>query len=185
METEAGNQKKQAPNKVIQPILLGLLLLGISSAVFLPNIYHSNWRFNRGHVSIIGNYFDRLKSEGWEVDSTTPRTVSYRYEGNSMGVVREKETLIWKARPDSTQQWTEYIWELYPVNKTTFDLLSSQSIPTDNWWMRGVEVNTFGVSATGSPGLDGYKTILLPANEAALEVHHQLCLRLPEGFKIE
>lgn len=151
--------------------------------VCTPGYLYNNWRSNRGHVKMIGEYFDKIRDEGYEVDPATPPRSSYTYN-TTIGTIERIEYFVWRARLIGTEQWVEYSWELYPVNTETFEILKAKGIPVNYWWKSGVSESGCGASSSGSIGIAGYKTILIPTNGAALEVHKELGLRLPENFTL-
>ena len=100
--------------------------------------------------------------------------------------VTEREILTWEVAESPEGPFTEYTWELLPVNEDTFTYLESRGIATDWWWQEDVESGRDGSVRSTYPTIQwyGYKSILLPMNEAALEVHREIGLRLPDDFEL-
>jgi len=177
--------KMHSRPSVARYLLHAAIILIVIVLVFAPSYMNNNWRANCGHVAIIGDYFTRMGSQGWEVDPSTPPKTMYVDTNTSCGEVRTKEVLTWRMRQTGSANWVSYTWELYPVNQDTLALLAARGIPTDGWWMSNVKTGFCAASSADHPYLAGYKTILLPSNEAALVVHRQLRLRLPSSFSIK
>lgn len=171
---------------MIKPIKYLIYLVIVSILLYFvctPGYLSNNWRFNRGHVKLIGEYFDKLRDEGYEIDPATPPRSSYTYN-TTIGTVEQIEYFVWRARMKGAEQWVEYSWELYPVNTETFEILKAKGIPINYWWKTDVNESGCGASSSKVKGLAGYRTILIPTNETTLEVHKELGLRLPDNFAI-
>jgi hypothetical protein len=71
--------------------------------------------------------------------------------------VETGQLMIWKARENPDDEWTYYVWEFGPVNPNALN-------EGDIWAMFDLQ--------------------LLPRTEAALDVHRELNLPLPDGFEL-
>jgi hypothetical protein len=113
------------------------------------------------NVSKISTYFEDLKTEGWEVDD------SLSNQPSGYGAEVESETpMIWKARESADDDWTLYVW--------TF----SADTEAMNRLGEGDEFNWSDLQAM-------MNFTLTPRTEAALEVHRELELPLPDDFELE
>jgi len=126
-------------------------------AVF-SGLFGGLWRSIGGTMKI-NNHFKQLEEQGWEVD--------WSQSGQSRGYGAEVEAgqpMIWRARENPDDEWIVYVWELRPEDPEALEKLG--------------EEGEFDLSALG-----GWN--LVPRTEAALEVHEELELPLPDDFELE
>jgi hypothetical protein len=113
-----------------------------------------------GNVAKISSYFDDLESKGWEVDDSQSNQPS-GYGSN----VEAGTPMVWRARENRNDEWTDYVWELGPADPEAF-----RSLEEDG-------------------NMDNFKAamnwVLIPRTEAALDVHEELGLPLPDNFELD
>lgn len=112
-----------------------------------------------GHIMKIQAHFEDLKSQGWEVDDSQSGQPS-GYGGSAQAGT----PMIWRARENPDDEWTEYVWEFGPADPDAFEEAES------------------GEAADFSALMNW---IVIPRTEAALEVHEELDLPLPDDFELE
>ncbi|MCX6645014.1 MAG: hypothetical protein NTY09_01445 [bacterium] len=115
------------------------------------------------NVSKISTYFEDLKTKGWEVDD------SQSNQPSGYGANVESETpMIWKARENPEDDWTLYVWTL-SADTEAMNRLGEGKGNQFNWSDLQAMMNF----------------TLTPRTEAALEVHRELGLPLPDDFELE
>jgi hypothetical protein len=114
-----------------------------------------------GEVSKISKHFEDLKAQGWEVDDSQSNQPS-GYGSN----VEADVPMIWRARENPDDEWTEYVWELSMPNVENLEGKDSSDMDWSDF------ANMFEMQ-------------LVPRTEAALEVHRELGLDLPDDFVLE
>lgn len=113
-----------------------------------------------GNASKIGNYFNDLEDQGWEVDSSQ----SEQPQGYGASIDSEKP-MIWRARESEDDEWITYVWT-FGTDPAVIERLGESEEP--NW-------SDFGAL---------FNFQLIPRTEAALEVHEELGLPLPDDFEL-
>ena len=112
-----------------------------------------------GNIIKIQAHFEDLKSQGWEVDDSQSNQ-----GGGYGGNVESGTPMIWRARETPDDEWIDYVWEFGPADPEAFEDAES-----------GEDVNFSALM----------NWTLLPRTEAALEVHEELGLSLPDDFELE
>jgi hypothetical protein len=114
-----------------------------------------------GNVGKINGYFEDLQNDGWEVDS------SQSNQPSGFGAEVEAGTpMIWRARETSDDEWIDYVWTFGPRT--------------------GAAGNGEDQGGTGQIDFMAMMDFeLVPRTEAALEVHQELGLPLPDDFELE
>lgn len=116
-----------------------------------------------GHVSDINTYFEDLEDEGWDVDFSDSNQPS------GYGASVDDETpMIWRARESGDDEWIEYVWT-FGLDEGALEELES------------MDEDDFDFSMLG----EALKFTLLPRTEAALEVHEELGIPLPDDFELQ
>ncbi len=118
---------------------------------------------------VVDHFYER---ESYRTEVESPKAPGWR-----LSEYRETQTLRWRTRESPGGTWVEYIWELHSMTSSSLENLRARGIPTDNWWQDWAASHGFVSNEISS--------ILLPTNEAALEVHLELNLPLPEGFDLD
>jgi hypothetical protein len=117
-------------------------------------------------LTAIANYFENLKEQGWEVDDSQVRAMANAYRqpgGYQPGQAPPGGgEFVWKARQNADSDWIEYKWTISIAPEFTDG-------PPPNFNM--------------SKMMDMF--MLVPTNQAAMDVHTQLGLPLPPGFKLD
>jgi hypothetical protein len=114
-----------------------------------------------GNVAKIQAHFDDLEAQGWDVDS------SQSNQGAGYGSnVESGVPMIWRAREHADDEWTEYVWELAPIDPATGEIAQNFE---NMGWSQMMNLTWF----------------LVPRTEAALEVQEELELPLPENFELQ
>jgi hypothetical protein len=113
------------------------------------------------NISKISSYFEDLKTQGWEVDD------SQSNQPSGFGANVESDIpMIWKARENPDDDWTLYVWTLN-MNADAMNNMQNEE----------------------EPSLEDLRSLmnftLTPRTEAALEVHRELGLTLPDDFELE
>jgi len=140
-------------------IIVGLgILMGIGCLVCTGSVFGPLFGTIR-NVAKIQAHFTKLENEGWEVDDSE----SNQPEG--FGAKVESDTLMtWRARENRDDEWTVYTWEMRLADENA---------------QRSMEEGDF----SNWQALKNW--ILVPRTQAALDVHRELNLPLPDGFELE
>jgi len=127
-------------------------------------------------IKEINDYFTELQEDGWEVQMPITDV-----SGDTVGFDPD-DPLIWLARENPDDDWTVYIWE-FSITEEAFEFLMdfaednevSKEYDDLDQMMRDVNMV-----------IDGLKQArMIPHSEAALEVHEELDLELPEDFRLD
>lgn len=111
-----------------------------------------------GNIIKIQAHFEDLRSQGWEVDDSQSNQ-----GGGYGGNVEAGTPMIWRARENPDDEWIVYVWEFGPADPEAFENLEDEEMPDWSALMNWT---------------------LLPRTEAALEVHEELNLPLPDDFEL-
>ncbi len=165
---EAGGKSTGGCGSWLPWLLIGLLVAGAICNVRF-NRLRQQLIWYRGHLTIISIHFREIKEWAWEVDDSGNPT-------DPPAEVTSHETWRWRVRREPDEQWTEYAWELYPIDEESLRFLEDRGISVDQWRKTTYELEHGG---------KGAMAVLLPVTDAALELHLQLGLQLPDSYEIQ
>jgi len=161
------NQQTQSSggNTCLKACLVGCLIVvvvvvlgGIGCIVCVGKAGKGLWGAIGG-VTKISAYFDAKKAQGWEVDDSQ----SNQPQGYG-AQVQAGQLMTWRARENRDDDWTIYTWELRMANEDAAQKMNEGQTP--DW-------------------REFLNWILVPRTQAAMDVHEELKLPLPDGFTLE
>lgn len=140
-------------------IIVGLgILMGIGCLVCTGSFF-GPMMGTIANAAKIQAHFTKLESEGWEVDDSQ----SNQPEGFG-AKVESDQLMTWRARENRDDEWTIYTWEMRLADESAQRNLEEGDL--SNW-----------------QALRNWA--LVPRTQAALDVHEELNLPLPDGFELE
>ena len=121
--------------------------------------------------------------------------VSTPVQMNERGInLKSHETLIWGIKQSQFSEPVIYRWDLFLVTPENVEMLKSNGIVLDERWTSYVYVASkrgLWVDGTVEPNVahleddDVSASVVLPSNQAALDIHEELGLPLPSGYSLD